>query len=322
MNRIKFLLVVTLSLMMIAGFSVFGIASSFPEKNITIIQPWSAGGVTDTLTRALANIAEQFVNVSILVQNKSGGGGAVPFSFGAQAKPDGYTATITSVEYVIQPLMQEVPYAYDDYRPVMRVFNGPATITVRADAPWNTLEEFLNDARNKPEEFIGSGSPTGASWNMAALALQDKANVKFTWDPSTGMAPAVAQLLGGHIDFVSGSLAEVIPQVEAGNFKILAIFSQERSEDFPDVPTVRESGYDLVLGSWNGIQVPKDTPDDVVNILHNIFKKAYFSEEFAEILDNLSLKPAYMGPEDFAIYINESNKVYKPLVEKFNLKSN
>jgi len=155
---------------------------------------------------------------------------------------------------------------------------------------------------------------------MAAMALQDKAGVVFTWDPSKGMAPAIAQLLGGHINFVSGSLAEVIPQVEAGNFKVLAIFSPERNEDFPNVPTVKESGYDLVLGSWNGIQVPKDTPDDIVEILHQLFKKAYMSEEFMEVLNNLSLKPAYMGPEDFAVYINESNKAYAPLVEKLNLK--
>jgi len=318
MRKIKFILVTTMLVIAMLSLNISCFSASFPEKNITIIQPWSPGGVTDMLTRALANAAEKFTDVSIIVQHKSGGGGAVPFTFGAQAKPDGYTLTVTSVEYVIQPLIQDVPYSYDDYRPIMRVFNGPATITVRSDSPWNTLQEFIADAKQNEKEFIGSGSPAGASWNMAALALADQAGIKIIWDPSQGMAPAVAQLLGGHIDFVSGSLSEVISQVEAGNFRVLAIFSDERNKDFPDIPTVKEFGYDLALGSWNGIQVPKNTPDDIVDALHDIFEKAYMTEEFQKILEELSLESAYMNPIDFAEFINNSHNAYKPLAEKFD----
>lgn len=299
-------------------------AVDFPQRNITLICPWAAGGGTDAVARILAMEAEKVLeeqgyNVSVLVENRTGAGGAIGHGAGARALSDGYTVTLTTVELIIQPHIEEVPFTYEDYRPIMQVNLDPAAITVPADAPWDTLEEFLVDAKKNPGRFRTSGTGAGGIWHMATLGLEAATGTSFTWVPSHGMGPAVTQLLGGHLEFVSGSPAEVAPQVETGEFRILAIFADERDPSFPDVPTMKELGFDLSIGTWRGLQVPKDTPDEVVNKLHDIFKQAYEAEGFRDTMKNLGLGMFYRSPEDYAQFLQESSEEFGELVEQFDL---
>ena len=296
------------------------VLASFPERDITLICPWAAGGGTDAVARVLAREAENFTDVSINVENRTGGGGAVGHGAGARAQPDGYTVTLTTVELVIQPHIEDLPFSYEDYRPVMQVNFDPAAITVPADAVWDNMDEFLAEARERPGELSTSGTGAGGIWHLATLALEAETGTEFIWVPSDGMAPAVTNLLGGHIDFVSGSPAEVASQVEAGDLKILGIFADERDPSFPDVPTLQEEGIDVdPIGAWRAIQVPVDTPDEIVEELHRIFKNAYESEGFKETMQDLGLGMVYRGPEDFSEFVESNAVEFGNLVEEFGL---
>ncbi len=293
--------------------------AAFPERNITIIVPWGAGGGTDAVARVLANEAEEFTDVSINVENRTGGGGAVGHGQGARANPDGYTVTLTTVELVIQPHIEDVNYSYEDFRPIMQVNLDPAAVTVQADADWDNIDQLIAEAKERPGELLASGTATGGIWHLGKLALEAETGAEITWIPSQGMAPAVTDLMGGHVDMVTGSPGEVASQVEAGDLKMLAVMSEERVAGFPDVPTLKEEGIDVAIGTWRGLQVPAETPDEVVETLHDIFYQAFESEGFKTKMNDLGLGIIYRGPEEYAEFIEENNETFKELVEQFDL---
>lgn len=318
-KKFKTLIGFSTILLLVLLLSAASVQAAFPEKPITIIVPWGAGGGTDAVARVLANEAEEFTNVSINVENRTGGGGAVGHGQGARANPDGYTITLTTVELVIQPHIEDVNYSYDDFRPIMQVNLDPAAVTVREDAEWENVNELVADAKERPGELLASGTATGGIWHLGKLALEAETGAQITWIPSQGMAPAVTDLLGGHVDLVTGSPGEVTSQVEAGELKMLAVMSDERVSGFPNVPTLKEEGIDVAIGTWRGLQVPADTPDEVVEILHDIFYKAFESDGFQTKMNDLGLGITYRGPEEYAEFLEENNEIFKGLVEQFDL---
>lgn len=306
-------------LLMVFLLSAASVQAAFPEKNITIIVPWGAGGGTDAVARVLANEAEEFTDVSINVENKTGGGGAVGHGQGARANPDGYTVTLTTVELVIQPHIEDVDYSYTDFRPIMQINLDPAAVTVQEDAEWDNIDELIEEAKERPGELLASGTATGGIWHLGKLALEAETGAEITWIPSEGMAPAVTDLMGGHVDLVTGSPGEVASQVEAGDLKMLAVMSEERVDGFPDVPTLKEEGIDVAIGTWRGLQVPADTPDEVVETLHEIFYQAFESEGFQNKMKDLGLGIIYRDPEEYAEFLENDYETFGELVEQFDL---
>ena len=306
-------------LLLVFLLSAASVQAAFPERSITIIVPWGAGGGTDAVARVLANEAEEFTDVSINVENRTGGGGAVGHGQGARANPDGYTVTLTTVELVIQPHIEDVNYSYQDFRPIMQVNLDPAAVTVQADAEWDNVNDLIAEAKERPGELLASGTATGGIWHLGKLALEAETGAEITWIPSQGMAPAVTDLLGGHVDLVTGSPGEVASQVEAGELKMLAVMAEERVVGFPDVPTLKEEGIDVAIGTWRGLQVPADTPDDVVETLHDIFYQAFQSEGFQNRMNDLGLGIIYRGPEEYAEFIEANYETFGELVEQFDL---
>ncbi len=306
-------------LLLVFLLSAASVQAAFPERSITIIVPWGAGGGTDAVARVLANEAEEFTDVSINVENRTGGGGAVGHGQGARANPDGYTVTLTTVELVIQPHIEDVNYSYQDFRPIMQVNLDPAAVTVQADAEWDNVNDLIAEAKERPGELLASGTATGGIWHLGKLALEAETGAEITWIPSQGMAPAVTDLLGGHVDLVTGSPGEVASQVEAGELKMLAVMAEERVAGFPDVPTLKEEGIDVAIGTWRGLQVPADTPDDVVETLHDIFYQAFQSEGFQNRMNDLGLGIIYRGPEEYAEFIEANYETFGELVEQFDL---
>ncbi|WP_058487038.1 tripartite tricarboxylate transporter substrate binding protein [Defluviitalea phaphyphila] len=290
-------------------------AANFPEKPIQVIVPFSAGGGTDVVTRAVMDSAKEFFPEPFVVVNKTGAGGAVGMGEGANAKPDGYTLTTICVELTTLPPQNLADFTSDDFRPILQINAEPAAITVRADAPWNTVEEFLNEAKQKEGQIKVGNSGVGAIWHLAAAAIEKEADVKFNHIPYDGAAPAIAALVGGHIDAITVSPAEVAAQVKAGQLKILGVADSERSKIFPDVPTLQEQGYDVVIGTWRGFAVPKGTPDEVVDILKDGLNKAVQKEEFIEFMENSGLTIAILDEEEFTEKINAENELFAELVE-------
>lgn len=274
-------------------------SADFPTKKVTVICPWSAGGGTDTILRGLARETESFLGQDITVVNKTGGGGAVGHGAGLSARSDGYTVAMVTFELLSLPPQGLVPFTYKDFDLLMRVNMDPAAITVPADAPYNTLAEFVEYAKANPGAVKVGHSGPGSVWQIAGGIFAEKAGVDLTFVPHDGAAPAITALVGKHIQAVSVSPAEVQGQVEAGTLKILAVMSDERVGNFPDVPTMKESGYDVAFGTWRGLAVPKGTPDDVKTTLHDAFKNGMDSDAFQKFAAASGLGLAYMNAEDW-----------------------
>lgn len=312
-----------LSAVLVAGTLLSALpaqAAKYPTKQIDLVVPYSAGGGTDLVARAFADAAKAHLPVSIGVINKPGGSGAIGFTEIATARPNGYKIGLGTVELTTLPSLGMVSFKTDSFKPIARLNADPAAITVSADAPWNTIDEFLKWAKENPGKVRIGNSGTGAIWHLAAAALEDKADVKFTHVPYDGAAPAVTGLLGHHIEAVAVSPGEVINHVNGGKLKILAIMTDERMKSIPDVPTLKEQGIDLSIGTWRGLIVPKNTPQDIVDTLSVAAKATAEEPAFQDALNKLNLNYAWLEGAAFQQQINEQQAYFAELLTKLGLK--
>ncbi|WP_449537552.1 tripartite tricarboxylate transporter substrate binding protein [Ferdinandcohnia sp. Marseille-Q9671] len=293
---------------------------NFPTKQVSLIVPYSAGGGTDAVSRAIATSAEEHLGQSIGVINKTGGGGAVGMTEGANSKADGYTLTMLTVEVTMLPHLGLTTTTHENFKPIAQFNFDPSSIVVPADAPYNTIEEFLAYAKENPGKVrIGNGG-TGATGHLSAMAMEKATETEFNHVPFDGSAPAVTALLGGHIEAASVQPPEVLAQVNAGELKVLAIMANERLETLPDSPTFQEVGYDVgEIGVWRGVAVPKDTPDEVVSVLTDAFTKAAEEEEFKEFMKNNGLGIVLRDSAGFNQLMVDSHEIYGELISSLDL---
>lgn len=241
---LSLVLAATLSMSLLAGCGKKssegdgGSAEGYPSKAVTVVVPFSAGGGTDTVARALVDAAKAEFPKNISVENREGAGGATGMMYGANAAKDGSSITMITVELTtLEHMGTGAGLTYDKFEPIIMVNSAPSAITVPADSPYNTLEDLLKAAKTEEVQIGNSG--VGAIWHLAAAGLAKEAGVEFSHIPYDGAAGAITDLLGGNIDAVSVSYAEVASQVEAGALKVLAVMSDERIEAIPEVPTAR-----------------------------------------------------------------------------------
>ena len=296
-------------------------SSDYPSRPIEIVVPASAGGGTDVLARAFAEAAKKHLPQPMVVNNKPGASGAIGMGEMINAKPDGYKLCMVIVEITILPHLGLTKYTWEDFQPIARLNADPAAITVRADAPWNTIEEFLAASQKSPGGMKMGNSGNGSIWHLAHAALEDKAGVKFTPIPFQGAAPAVVALLGGHIDAVSVSPGEVSAHVAGGKLKILAIMSDQRVKGFEKVPTLKERNIDLSIGAWRGLAAPKGTPPEILAALRAAARKAAEESSFKESLDKLNLGYAYADADGFRAAMQKDSDMFKQLIAKLGLKA-
>ena len=296
-------------------------SGDYPSRPIEIVVPASAGGGTDVLARAFAEAAKKHLPQPMVVNNKPGASGAIGMGEMINAKPDGYKLCMVIVEITILPHLGLTKYTWEDFQPIARLNADPAAITVRADAPWNTIEEFLAASQKSPGGMKMGNSGNGSIWHLAHAALEDKAGVKFTPIPFQGAAPAVVALLGGHIDAVSVSPGEVSAHVAGGKLKILAIMSDQRVKGFEKVPTLKERNIDLSIGAWRGLAAPKGTPPEILAALRAAARKAAEESSFKESLDKLNLGNAYADADGFRAAMQKDSDMFKQLIAKLGLKA-
>ena len=294
--------------------------NDFPTKSITLISPTSAGGGTDLAARALAADAEKYLGQSIGVVNKPGGSGSLGMTEGANAKPDGYTVTMVIAELTMLEHLGISPLNYKQVKPVVLVNLDPAALTVPVDAPYNTLEEFIAFAKANPGKLKVGNAGSGSTWHLAAESLAKSAVIELNHVPFEGAAPAVTALVGGHIDAVTVSPAEVKTQLEAGNLKTLAVMSDARSDIIPDVPTFTEAGLEIeTIGTWRGLTVPKDTPDEIVASLEEAFTKATEEENFKKFMAANGLGIQVKGSSEFQKHMDENYEYFGKLIPELGL---
>jgi tripartite-type tricarboxylate transporter receptor subunit TctC len=323
-GKIVFLLIIILTMFLVAGCNSekdsSGDTSNYPNQSIKIIVPSSAGGGTDSTTRSLAAQAEKKLGQSIGILNKPGASGSVGMTEGANAKPDGYTLTMVFVELTMYKHLGLSPLTPDEFKPVAMINFDPAALTVRSDAPYNTLEEFIDYAREHPGEISVGNAGTGSIWHIAAVNLAQSANIKLNHVPYDGAAPAVTALVGGHIDAVTVSPAEVKAQLDAGNLKTLAVMAEQRSALIPEVPTFKESGIKAEsIGTWRGIVVPKATPDKKVAILEEAFLAAAKEKEFQDFMKNNGLGIQLKNSQEFKKFITKNEEFFGEMIAELGL---
>lgn len=294
--------------------------ADFPEKSITMIVPTSAGGGTDVIARALAAEFEDKIGESVGVVNKEGGSGSVGMTEGANAEADGHTVTMVVAEISMVDHMGVSPLKPDDMKAVAMINQDPAALTVPTDAPYDTLEEFIDYAKDNPGELKVGNAGTGSIWHVAAEDLSSKADIDLTHVPFEGAAPAVTALAGGHVDAVTVSPAEVKSQFDAGEVKVLGIMSEDRSEIVPDVPTFEEEGLNTAtVATWRGITVPKDTPDEIVSILEEAFMDAAEEDEFKNVMENNGLGLKVTGAEEFKKHMEDNYDYFDEMFSELGL---
>jgi len=292
----------------------------YPSKSIELVVPFQAGGGTDALARAFAEAARKHLPQSVIVVNKPGASGSIGWADVAKAPPDGYKLSLVTADLTIVPHLGLTRITYEDFTPIAQLNADPSAVTVRADSPYQTVEAFLEAAAKNPGGMRVGNAGNGSIWHLAAAALEDKAGVKFNHIPFQGGNPAVLALLGGHIDAVTVSPAEVQAYVQAGKLKTLAVMADRRVKGFEAVPTLKERKVDLSIGTWRGIAVPRNTPPEVVGVLRKAVAKTAAEPALRDMMDKQNLGYAYLDEAPFKAEMSKDNAYFKSLIDKLGLK--
>jgi tripartite-type tricarboxylate transporter receptor subunit TctC len=294
--------------------------NDYPNHTVELIVPYQPGGGTDALARAFADASRKHMSESIVIVNRPGAGGAIGWNEVIHSRPDGYKLAVLTVELLTLPHLGLAKFNYDDFQPIAQLNADPAAITVKADSPYNTIEEFLAAAKKKPGEMGVGNSGTGSIWHLAASALEDKTGAKFNHIPFQGAGPAVLALLGGHVDAVAVSPAEVSTYVQAGKLKMLVLMADKRMAAFDKVPTAKERGIDISIGTWRGLGAPKNTPPEVMAKLRDIAAKTAREPLLREVMDKQNLGYVYTDGAAFKETLAKDNEYFKALITKLGIK--
>ena len=278
MTRISTCIFFVLAWMLHACAPGGGSSATYPNRPITYIVPWNPGGGTDLSARALASALQQVLGQPVNVVNRTGGGGVVGHLALSQAVPDGYTIGAITVEITMMHWMGQTDLAPNAYTPLANLMTNPATITVKADAPWQNLTEFVEDLKANPGKYQASGTSRGGIWDLGRIGFLQTLGLPETalpWVPSQGAAPALQELLAGGVDVVTAALAEVDAMRQAGQVRVLGVMADERLERFPNVPTLKEQGVDWTLGGWVGVGAPDNLPPAIHAKLDSAIQVAF-----------------------------------------------
>jgi len=281
--------------------------SEYPERPITLMVTMDAGGVTDLATRALGVTMEKYLGKSIIVENRGGGGGAVGLAVLANAKPDGYTlATTQNVSIIDTPLMQKVPYKpLKSFTPIAVFgYSEHTAVLVKEDAPWKSFKEFVDYAKRNPGKIKYSSAGVGSGMHVAMEYVAHKEGIKWVHVPYKGTNPSRTAVLGGHVDACSSGMGWA-PFVLSGQLRVLATQGQNRSTQFPNVPTFKELGYEFASEAYHTMVGPADLPPDVVKKLEAAVKKAMESPEFKTTAENQELTILYLDSKQYERHLKE-----------------
>ena len=287
---------------------------AYPSRAITIISPFPPGGASEVVTRPLAAAMEPLIKQPLVIETKAGAAGQVGAQVVAAAKPDGYTllSHITSISgfaEVDRLFGRPVKFTNADFIPIARVVADPCVLVVNDRQPYKTLQELVDDARKRPNQIIFSSSGLyGALHIPTALLMAAAGGLKLRHLPTNGGGPALTALLGNNSAVLVSSVSACLSQIKAGKARPLALFGGQRSKALPDVPTMKEQGYDLEYYLWVGLFAPKGTPDAIITYLRDNIKKAAHSPQFATALTNLGQDLAYLDQPEFKAFWDADTK--------------
>lgn len=296
------------------------LAQAFPTRPITLIVPWPAGGSTDRHLRTLAEAASKHLGQPVIVTNQPGGGGTNgPGNMGLQAKPDGYTISQFPMGMLRIPHMQKTAWnPLTDFSFILGVTGYSFGFVVKADSPYKTFNDFLEAARKQPGKIDFGSTGTGTSPHLLIEEVADAAKVQLNHIPFKGNADLMQALLGGHV--MSASDATGWDKfVDSGQMRLLVSFGDQRIKRWPNVPTAKELGYNIVANSPYGLAGPKGMDPAVMKTLHDAFKKAIDDPKHLEVLDQLNQPIWYKNSADYQAWVRETFGKEKGLIERLGL---
>jgi tripartite-type tricarboxylate transporter receptor subunit TctC len=294
-------------------------AQGFPARPVTLLITFPPGGPTDIAGRALAEATSRHLGQPVVVENRPGATGTLGAAALVNARPDGYTVSMTPITVFRLPHMDNVAFdPIKDIRYVMGVSGYVFAVIVRADAPWKTMQELVAYAKANPEKVTYGSHGIGGTVHLAMAELSAGQGVKFTHVPYKGSADMLTAMLGGHINVAVDSTGAV-PHVSAGKARVLAVFTEKRAAVWPDAPTLLELGYGIVSTSPYGIGVPAATPDAVVKILHDAFKKGLEDPAHLKVLEKYNQPLWYQSSEDYAKFARETYERERQIIQRIGL---
>jgi tripartite-type tricarboxylate transporter receptor subunit TctC len=281
--------------------------AQYPNRPITLVVPWGAGGGTDAVARFIASLMEKDLGQPVNVVNRTGGSGVVGHSAIASAAPDGYTIGMITVEITMMHHQKLTELNPASYTPIALVNLDPAGFQVRADSPYKTMNDALAAIKANPGKFKASGTGQGGIWHLALAGMLSDAKIdpaSVPWVPSNGAAPGLLDLAAGGVEFVPCSLPEARSLIDAGKVRALTVMAGQRASLFPDVPTLKEAtGLAWTAGAWRGIAAPKGIPADVQAKLEASVKKAWDSKEYKDFMAQRGFGVLWGNSQEFASFM-------------------
>lgn len=310
------------SALAVGGLAAPALAQSrFPNRPVTLIVPWTAGGSTDMGFRALAEASQKHLGERIIVENKPGAAGTLgPAQMAASARPDGYTLAQMPITMFRLPHMQRVAFnPLTDFSYVVHVAGYCFGTTVRADSPHRTMKDLIDFARTNPDKVTYATPGAGTSLHITMMDIAARQNIKWTHVPFRGAAETNAAVLGGHV-MAQADSSGWAPLVNAGQLRLLATWGKRRTKSWPNVPTLQESGIDIVANSPFGIAGPKGMDPGIVKVLHDAFKKGIEEPDHMRVMDQLDQEVDYMDTQAYEAFVRQIYGEMRDQVERLNLR--
>ena len=295
--------------------------AEYPDKAITLVVPFPPGGVADTVARPLAEAMSKELKQPVVIDNKSGAGGAVGIGQAARASADGYTLLLSLSSISILPeadrILERKPlFQPDQFKPIARITADPTVLVVRADSPWRTLEDFIADARRKPAAYNYGSSGNYGTMHVPMEMLKTAAGFRMTHIPYSGAGPAVIALLGGHVDAISSGPASVVQHIRAGRLRALAHWGDSPLATLPGVPSLKERGYNVQFAQWSALFAPASTPEPIIDKLRATLRKVLNDPALQQTILNAGSPIEYLDAPQFAAYWKSDGQAMTEAVKR------
>ncbi len=295
-------------------------APDWPNKPIRFITPYPPGGSSDIITRFIGDRISKAVGQPVIVENKPGAGAALGTEYASRAAPDGYTFFVGPTATVaVAPYMRKTGYTWESFTPIAKLSSSYGLIAAGKDAPYANYKEFIAAAKANPNKFSFASNGVGSIVHLTGVLLHKHSNVELTHIPYKGAMESMTDLIGGRIDVMYDPVTA--SRVKSGELKGLATTSTIRNPQLPDVPTLKELGFNVDLPSWFGLFAPKGTPAPIVNRMAEETKKVLADPSVRAQLELSAMYPDYEGPEEFAKNVKQDAAALKEVVEKEGIKA-
>jgi tripartite-type tricarboxylate transporter receptor subunit TctC len=311
----------------LAALALLGSASpafaqaAYPSKPITMVVPFPPGGLADIVARPVAEAMSRDLGQPVVIENKGGAGGGIGMGQVAKAPADGYTVLLSLSSFTVLPeadaiLGRSPMYTLQSLRPIARFTADPTVLAVRAESPWKTVKDFVEDAKKRPGAINYGSSGNYGTMHVPMEILAQNAGIKMTHVPFTGAGPAVVALLGGQIDAVSSGPATVLQHVKAGKLRVLGHWGHGKLDALPEAPALKDAGYNAEYAQWSGLFVPAGVPEPVAQRLRAAAKAAAQDARVKEVILGAGSPILYQDTPDFEKYVAADAKRMAEVVKK------